>query len=212
MEFFSALFFALAISLDGFGVGFAYGLRKIKIPIGSLLVICVASALAVTVSMYFGGLVRSLFNPAFGESVGALIIMAVGFYLAFQALSAPKRARVRDSRPYKVVRLNLARLGIVVEVLRQPAKADFDRSGIISVPEAAVLGFALAMDALGAGFGAAVAGFQIWLTPVLVAACKFLLVSLGLRFGSNARAMRLSGRFINVLPGLILIAIGIVQI
>jgi len=210
--FLSALIFALAVSMDGFGVGFAYGMRKIKIPLFSLLIICLSSAAAITLSMFFGGLVRNLFNPAFGERFGAGVIVLVGLYLIFQALAAPGNKKISDTQPYKVFRLNLSRLGIVIEVLRQPAKADFDRSGTINSWEAMVLGFALAMDALGAGFGAAVAGFRIWLTPVLVAVCKFLLVSAGVNLGKNASSKRLSGRFVSVLPGLILILIGIAKI
>ncbi len=212
MEFFSALFFALAVSLDGFGVGFAYGMRRIKIPVFSLAIICFSSALALVVSMFFGGVVRQLFNPAVGERLGALVIVLVGVYLVFQALSAPESRRIRDTQPYKVFHLNLSRLGIVIEVLRQPAKADFDRSGTINAWEALVLGFALAMDALGAGFGAAVAGFRLWLTPLLVAVCKLFMVTAGLQCGKNARTVWTAGKLINVLPGLILIIIGLAKI
>lgn len=212
MEFFSALFFALAVSLDGFGVGFAYGMRRIKIPVFSLAIICFSSALALVVSMFFGGVVRQLFNPAVGERLGALVIVLVGVYLVFQALSVPESRRIRDTQPYKVLHLNLSRLGIVIEVLRQPAKADFDRSGTINAWEALVLGFALAMDALGAGFGAAVAGFRLWLTPLLVAVCKLFMVTAGLQCGKNARTVWTAGKLINVLPGLILIIIGLAKI
>ena len=39
----SVLLLALAVSLDSFGAGLNYGLRNIKIPIGSILIIALCS-------------------------------------------------------------------------------------------------------------------------------------------------------------------------
>ena len=54
MELISSILFGLAVSADGFAAGMAYGVKKIKIPIFSLLVIALASALAVSISMFCG--------------------------------------------------------------------------------------------------------------------------------------------------------------
>lgn len=40
---FSLLLLAFALSLDGFGVGITYGLRKMKIPLLSVLIISLCS-------------------------------------------------------------------------------------------------------------------------------------------------------------------------
>ena len=47
MNYLTIALFALAVSADGFAVGIAYGIAKIRIPVFSLLVISLASALAV---------------------------------------------------------------------------------------------------------------------------------------------------------------------
>ncbi len=49
-----ALIIALALSVDGFGVGMAYGLKRIKIPLTSMLIIAFCTALAMGISMMFG--------------------------------------------------------------------------------------------------------------------------------------------------------------
>ena len=54
MEFIVMVMFAVAISADGFMVGLSYGLNKIRIPLTSLLVIALASCIAVTTSMLVG--------------------------------------------------------------------------------------------------------------------------------------------------------------
>ncbi|MDI5788515.1 hypothetical protein PO124_09275 [Bacillus licheniformis] len=53
-------------------------------------------------------------------------------------------------------------LGIVIHILRKPTSADIDKSGIITGIEAFLLGFALSIDAFGAGIGAAALGFPLY--------------------------------------------------
>ncbi len=208
MGFLSALLFAFAVSLDGFGVGISYGVRRIRIPFFSLLIICLSSAIAITLSMLFGGVISRFFDPIVGQRIGAVIILLVGIYLVFQALHSTYSSRSKETKETKRIKLEIFQIGIVIEILRRPVTADIDKSGTISALEALLLGFALAMDALGAGFGAAVAGFKVWLTPLLVAGCKLLMVSSGLALGRNLGAFKL-GKSIHIVPGLILILIGL---
>ena len=58
-----------------------------------------------------------------------------------------------------VFTLELRKLGVVIQILRSPSKADMDNSGSISTQEAMWLGIALSLDAFGAGLGAALLGF-----------------------------------------------------
>jgi putative Mn2+ efflux pump MntP len=70
------------------------------------------------------------------------------------------------------------------------------------------LGLALALDAMGAGVGVAMAGLNIFYTVLAVGVLKFILVNLGLLVGAffnQAWIKSLSA----VISGLILIIIGI---
>jgi len=49
-----SLLLALAVSIDGFSVGFSCGLRRLVIPFTSLLAICLLSMAAVAVSLLAG--------------------------------------------------------------------------------------------------------------------------------------------------------------
>lgn len=216
------MLFALAVSLDGFGAGVAYGMRRIKIPWLSLFIICVASTLAISFSMFFGHFFGSFFAPVWAERIGSIILIAMGCWIIFQAWKSSKeRAQLKvdedkgkvnisqqDVEQQKIVIVSIKFLGIVVQILREPERADFDDSGTINSKEAAILGFALAMDALGAGFGAAMTGFTPFLTPVVVGIFKFILVSAGLYLGAN----KINGKFGRTaafLPGFVLILLGI---
>ena len=106
-----------------------------------------------------------------------------------------------------IISVSIKPLGIIVQILKEPARADFDCSGIISAREA-FLGLALALDAMGAGVGVAMAGLNIFYTVLAVGVLKFILVNLGLLVGAffnQAWIKSLSA----VISGLILIIIGI---
>ena len=211
MEILSVILFSLAVSVDGFGVGLAYGMRSIRISFIPLLVICITSAAAITISMYLGTLVASLFTPETAGRLGAFILIAVGFWIIFEAWSKWKKVNEPNLSKKKdpcLMRFRIPGLGIAIQILKEPEEADFDRSGNINPKEALFLGFALAMDALGAGFGAAVAGYQMYLIPIFVGTFKFILVLTGLWLGQRSCISSL-GVTGSLLPGVILIMLGI---
>ncbi|MGE5543945.1 MAG: sporulation membrane protein YtaF [Bacillota bacterium] len=210
MHLVSVMLLALALSSDGFAVGMAYGARKIRIPLGSLLLICLASMLAVSVSMLTGKALALYFDPHVTQLIGALALMAVGLWLFSESLRK-WQGRAETGENNAIATLRIRPLGIIIQILREPSKADLDSSGVISFREAFLLGIALALDALGAGMGASMSGFDIALTIPLVGCCKFLLISLGLRWGvalKNGVLRNASGVF----SGLILFILGFVEI
>jgi putative sporulation protein YtaF len=221
VEFLSLVLFAFAVSLDGFGAGVAYGMRRIKIPWFSLVIICLASSLAISLSMFFGHLTGSFFAPVWADRIGSFILVVMGCWIILQAWKSrairkslveekgDKTSYAKDNKENeKTVIISIRFLGIVIQILREPERADFDHSGTINTKEAAVLGFALAMDALGAGFGVAMTGFTPFLTPVVVGIFKFILVSGGLYLGAHKINGRL-GEKAAFLPGVVLILLGI---
>jgi putative sporulation protein YtaF len=201
---------ALAVSGDGFLAGIAYGVKKIKIPMVSLLVISLASTTAVTVSMLCGQGLAAILDPHIASQLGAVLLVIIGIYFLLQACGEKINALDNDyDKPLLTIKVNT--LGIIVQILKKPATADMDCSGEISPREAFFLGLALALDALGAGFGAAMAGFSILLTAICVGVLKFILINSGISLGRVIRNQRWLS-ITSVLPGLILVTIGIVQL
>jgi len=206
VELLAILMFALAVSSDGFMVGVAYGVRKIRLPIMSLLVICIASATAVTVAMFFGKGLCYFLNPNMASRLGALTIMAIGLFFLLQSFRQ-KLCVMEENGKDPLISLNIKPLGIIIQILKEPSSADFDSSGEIGMKEAFFLGLALAMDAFGAGIGIAMAGYNILLTAVSVGMLKFILVNSGMMLGkvvTNERWQYLS----SVLTGIILLTLG----
>lgn len=209
MELLAILLFALAVSGDGFMVGVAYGIKKIKIPLLSLAVIALASTLAVTASMVLGKGICYFISPRLASTIGAVMIMLIGLYFILQAVRQ-KICSLESDTEDPLLSLNIKSLGIIIQILKKPSTADFDHSGEISLKEAFFLGLALAMDAMGAGVGLAMTGMNILFTAISVGMLKFTLVSCGLNVGGRIQNERWQG--INaLLTGLILLTIGIFE-
>jgi putative sporulation protein YtaF len=216
---------ALAVSLDGFGVGASYGIRGIRIPALSVFIISACSGAVVWLAMTAGGWLTAWLPLTVARTAGAVLLIAVGLWALVQLRRSAGGVDARgagageacagdaDSSPLRsVARIELRRLGLVICVLRAPQTADMDRSGTISASEAVLLGFALSLDALGAGFGAAMVGFPALPSALFIAAASGMFLLAGLRFGRRF-AVRIAGaKAVSVLPGLILIATGIARL
>ncbi len=209
MGILTPLLFALAVSADGFMVGLAYGVKRIRIPLLSLIVISLASALAVTVSMICGKGLGLILSPGWTSALGSTIFIIIGIYFLLRA-GKEKIDSLQLNEAGSLISLNIRPLGIIVHILKEPSSADLDSSGIISTKEAFFLGFALALDALGAGVALAMSGFNIIFTALAVGALKFILVNSGLILGgvmTNTKFKLVAA----LLPGLIFITIGVLE-
>lgn len=226
MQTWSAVALALALSIDGLAVGVAYGMRRIRVPVRSLLMIGLCSAACFAVALMLGDVAAAVIGLGAPHFIGAAILIGLGLWhigkgweesRAREAAAGagdhgavPDRDRDGSSDFGTLLRIRVRGLGIVVQVLREPGRADLDRSGAIDVGEAVVLGTALGLDALAAGFGAAFVGFGF--SVVAVVACAQLLVTwFGLWLGREHGARWLGEKGFYV-PGVILILIGLLQL
>ncbi len=205
MQIVSIVLLALAVSVDGLAAGISLGMRRIEIPLWSLLIISLTSGLAIFSSMVLGRLIAMAFSLVMAHILGAVILLILGLWVLLQGLASEERAEGI------LFQFRIPLLGLIIRVMKEPGRADLDDSGRINNREAYLLGFALAMDAAGAGLGASLLGFNIYLIPFLVALVKFILLFLGSRIGEGFKDL-LSLRGQKILPGLILILLGFFQL
>lgn len=224
---------ALAVSLDGFGVGVMYGLRKIRIPFASILIISCCSGIIIFGSMQIGLLLSQMVSPFTAKAAGACILVVIGIWAVIQMMLQKNEEKeqhlpvlltkmqtetqtIMEVEPSSnnigtVVQIKLRRLGLIVQILKTPSIADVDRSGIISASEAALLGVALSLDAFGAGIGAALIGFSPMWTSGVIAIASGIFITLGLQAGYLLSEIKWV-RSLSILPGCILIFIGIMKL
>ena len=212
-----ALLMAVALSLDGFGVGLAYGLRRIRIPVNSLIAIAMCTVLAMGISMLFGGWVTLWLELIPARLLGATILLTLGVFQLGKAIwnrkdevfpeAVPAMAMVQSNPVMEpVFRFQLRFFGLVIQVLKTPDIADVDGSGVISLRESFLLGCALAVDAFASGIGAAMAGMTISVIGI-VALTQIMMLRLG-----QQMAGKIPVNWTNkaeYLPGVVLILIGL---
>lgn len=181
--------------------------------------------------MIVGSWITGYLSPFVAKLIGAVVLVGIGTWALLQLRRSGREAgaaegqaegdadhsagsdqeQIDRTHPVLVVIVELKRLGLVIQILRTPQAADVDKSGTISATEALMLGVALSFDAFGAGIGAAMIGLSPLLTPIMIAAASALFLLGGMRFGfrfSNWKGMRA----ISVLPGILLIIIGILKL
>lgn len=228
MDLLYIIFLAIAISLDGFFAGMTYGIRKVKVPFIPMLIISTVSACMIAISMALGSTVLEWISPGLASFVGAAILIVIGILViretyktlavkmveqdvndGYSIIYAEEEA-VQCREPRRLAEWKLKPFGIVIQIIKEPMRADFDLSGSISNYEALFLGLALSMDAFGAGFGAALTGASPVLIPISVGVMQLVCVTTGNFIG---------GRFNNLLnqqtaylPGLILICLGVLKL
>ncbi|MBH5318483.1 MntP/YtaF family protein [Paenibacillus sp. GSMTC-2017] len=77
---------AFAVSLDGFGVGVTYGLRKIRIPFLSVFIIACCSGFIIWLSMQAGGWLSGFISESAAKLIGALILIVIGCWALLQLM------------------------------------------------------------------------------------------------------------------------------
>ncbi len=74
----AVVLFAIAISVDGFLVGIAQGMRGIKVPLSTMIVINTVSAVIVFLSLSSGRYVACWLSPGAARLIGSGILIAMG--------------------------------------------------------------------------------------------------------------------------------------
>lgn len=209
---------AFAVSLDSLSVGVAYGLRDIRIPLISVIMIAFCSGLVMFVSMNVGAMLTAFLPVEVSKGIGAVILIGIGVWALFSSRGAESAgdghndgrqpSDGRDVEPNPVLSMEIKPLGLVIQILKKPSAADVDRSGIITIGEAVLLGAALSLDALGAGLGAALIGLSPWVSAIAVSLMSGLFLLCGIRLGHRGRHSPWLRQF-SYLPGFILIFTGL---
>ncbi|MFD1848671.1 sporulation membrane protein YtaF [Oceanobacillus bengalensis] len=208
MLYYTGLFLlVIAVSVDGLGVGITYGMQKIRVPFIAIFIIMLCSGAVLLTSMSLGNILETLISAETAKTIGGCILISLGIFSLVNTI----RSNIRDKKEKASVFYSKNRFSEIKTVLATPDKADLDRSGTISVNEALLLGFALALDAFGAGIGASLLGYSPVLTAFLIAGMSggflFLGIKLGILLSKNKKLQKLS-----FLPPTLLIGLGVLNL
>ncbi|HLR62021.1 MAG TPA: sporulation membrane protein YtaF [Lentibacillus sp.] len=193
----------IGVSIDGFGAGMTYGLRRVHVPLAALGIIMLCSGLIVYISMTIGNVIKSFITPALTDNIGGIILLAIGLYCLYNVIRSkqePPAEIVSDEETWDNFKT----------VMKEPHQADLDQSGRISLSEAVLLGFALAIDAFGAGLGAAMLGYSPIVTATSIALMSGLFVLCGVKTGIFLSQKKWMQK-LTLLPPFLLMILGILN-
>ncbi|WP_347549333.1 sporulation membrane protein YtaF [Pseudalkalibacillus hwajinpoensis] len=209
MHWVSLFFLAFAVSIDGFGVGLTYGLRRMRIPFKSILILSICSAVSMLIAMGLGSMLQLWISDIVAQRIGGAILIALGGWVLYQMIRNNKEGeKIISDRT--LLHFEIRSIGVVISILRKPTTADFDDSGTITGIEAIMLGAALSLDAFGAGVGASMIGYPPIGTSLLIACMSSFFVLIGLKFGNIASNIKWMDK-LAYLPGCLLIILGFMR-
>lgn len=203
----SILLLAVAVSLDSCGVGMTYGIRNVAIPLRSILIIAVCSALSLTIGMLTGSISEHFMAESWAGVIGGLILISLGIWTTTSNLKQNDDVYLNvDERT--LFQMEIKSIGLVIHILKKPLSADFDRSGTITGLEACFLGLALSLDGFGAGIGAGILGYPLGMVALLCFIMSAVFMKAGLQAGKYLNDS-FAAKILTFVPGVVLIVLGI---
>ena len=180
------LLLVIALSIDAFVAGFAYGVDKIRIPFLSMSVIGSFSAISLWISLLAGrGLLVGL-SPGFARFISITLLFVVGLAKLFDGTI---KCIIRRKEPMeKHLDFHMFDFRFLLTVYADPNKADKDKGGILSAKEACSLGIALSIDIMAAGIGAGIAAAPILFPVILAFIMGASAIGLGVFLGNRVAA------------------------
>lgn len=202
MSLFGLILIAVAVSLDGFWGGFAFGLRKIKIPFGSLIIISFWSVICTMIAMLIGYYLINVIPIEMAKYIGAVLLLLLAFYTLKEGYEHRK-----ESRGTSTPKINIHDLA---KILQNPLLADYDNQNDIKPMEGTLLGLAVAMDASIAAFTIALLGINPFTTPFLFGAAHFVMIGAG-NMLARTNLVESFGEKFALLPGFILLILAVLR-
>ncbi|MCL6599889.1 MAG: sporulation membrane protein YtaF [Alicyclobacillus macrosporangiidus] len=214
--------FSVSSSLDNFGVGISYGVNQIRIGAAANLLIAAIAFIFSMTGVAFGTYLTRVMPGELSTIVGALLVLFIGLRVVLLAMSQRRqhgrgrREKAGTTPPGLGPSTQHAETvpstrGGISRYLVHPEQADKDRSGEISLWEAAGLGIALSANALTNGLGAGMMHVPALAISILAAVFSYLAIWSGVQLGAQLAAVRIGrwsvGEFSTILSGLILLAI-----
>ncbi|HHX18318.1 MAG TPA: sporulation membrane protein YtaF [Clostridium sp.] len=213
---FSVILLAFSLSLDAFGVGLSYGVRKIKIPMFSKIIICFFSIFYAGIALIGGKYLASFLPQNISKIVGITILFVMGTLIVIQTLikkdtqQYPSYSYINEEKT--LAKIAIKSLGITVKVIKNPVEGDIDKSGKIEFVESILLGLALSVDAIGVTLGVSLTGFYSIFIPFAAGLFQFAFLFAGTYLGEKfALIEKVNKKAMAILPGLLLLALALIN-
>ena len=194
---------ASSLSIDALTAGFAYGSKKIKIPMLSVQIINLVCCAIIGLAMFAGHIVGPLLPDGISIAIAFTVLFIIGLV---KLLDGIIKALIRKhTRLDKAFRFSIFDINFILQLYANPEAADSDVSKHLSAGEATALAISLSLDGMAVGFAAALSGVNPWALMGWSLITNFIAIILGRKLG-HSLADRLPFN-ITWLAGLVLIGL-----
>lgn len=208
MELYYILFLGLAVSIDGFFAGVAYGIKQIKVPFLSLLAIGTVTLLCTGFASYGSSTLAVYLHPMFTTIIGSLLLIGIGFSGILRQFFAKPELPQECNMP-KNFTFSIGK--IVISIMAKPERADMDKSNRLNTIEAILLGIALGIDNMVATFAAGLVETLPIYTPIMMCVIQTILVYAGMVIAERITTNKIKER-LSYAPGIVLICLGLLRL
>ncbi|MCL2527373.1 MAG: manganese efflux pump [Defluviitaleaceae bacterium] len=151
---------ASSLSIDAFTAGFAYGSKKIHIPMSSIQIINLICCFITALALLMGAGLRAHIPEWLAIALAFTILFIMGLIKLLDGII--KSIILKHAELDKSIQFSLFSLQFILRLYADPEAADADVSSHISPSEAIMLAVSLSLDGIAVGFGAALAGVNPW--------------------------------------------------
>lgn len=201
MNLLATILFVFSSSFDVFVVAMAYGFKNIKIKLPINFIIAFISSLGTFISMEVGLALVNIIPPSAVNLLGSIILLILGIYFVLDYKKSLKKITKKNLSSSKDNNLNTSS---PILVLEKPEIADTNKSGTIEFRESIILSIALALNNVGLGIAASIAGLHVFLTTIITLIFTMCIIPLGF-LCSKKLANTWIGKSGNLISGILLI-------
>lgn len=208
MELSYIIFLGLAVSIDGFFAGVAYGIKQIKVPFLSLLIIGTVTLFCTGFASYGSSFLAAYLNPTLTTIIGSILLISIGLAGILRQFFAKPELPEESSMP-KNITFSIGK--IVISIMAKPECADMDKSNRLNTIEAMLLGIALGIDNMVATFAAGLVETLPIYTPLIMCIIQSILVYAGIVIAGRITTAKMKER-LSYAPGIVLICLGFLRL
>ncbi|MEO4053846.1 manganese efflux pump [Solibacillus sp. CAU 1738] len=186
MHWITIILIGIASNLDNLGIGLAYGVKQVRIPVLSNVIIALMSMVVTYVAVSAGGTIIEYISVHTANILGSLLLCIIGLWTLFSQKFSNKG------------------------IMANPESFDGNKNHIISFGEAFTLGFVLSVNCIAGGIAIGANGISAIWTVISIGTFSFLTIAIGSRFGVLLTKTFI-GKYSTAISGGLLIVIGIFE-
>lgn len=188
----NSFFLAITSSIDSFGIGITYGIKKTKIALLGKIILFIISLSITYSSILLGNITKQILSTILIKILGSIILISIGIYIILEAL------KKKDNYS---------------NIFNDPLCSDLDNSNTIDSKESLLLALALSLDSFCIGYGGSMNITNINLFPFLVSIFQILFLSIGSFLGNHIyKLYKLPHNFYSIISGISLIIFGFIKL